>query len=78
MDGGAQIPGCLGGKQENLKFVFVAYADAVGWRTVKPAGAFSAKLWGPRVWVGDKDDEVTSVVSKPGPDSVLGLSVLWT
>lgn len=78
MSGGAQIPGCLERKQDNLKFFFIAYADAVDWRAVKPAGAFSAKLWGTGVWVGNKDNEVISVVSKPGPGSMLGLSVLWT
>lgn len=44
------------GKQENLKFFFIAYADAVGWRVIKPAGTFSAR--GTGVWVGDKDTQM--------------------
>lgn len=60
-----------------MKF-FIAYADAVGWRVIKPARTFSAKLRGTDVWVRDKDNEVILVVSKPRPDSMLGLSVLWT
>lgn len=43
--GGAQIPRCLGEKQENLKVFFIAYAD---WRVIKPARAFSGAVghWG--------------------------------
>lgn len=71
-------PRLLGEGAGNLKFFFITYADAVGWRAVRPARAFSAMPWGTGVWVGDKGSEVISVVSKPGPGSMPGLSVLWT
>lgn len=30
VDRGAQVPGCVGGKQENLKFFFITCTDTAG------------------------------------------------